>query len=410
MRVIVIGGGAAGLMAAYSAAENADVTLIEKNEKLGKKLYITGKGRCNLTNGCDKTEFFSNVVNNPKFLMSAVNAFSPSDFMELLQDNGLELKTERGNRVFPSSDKASDVTKTLEKMCFSRGVTIYLNEQVKNISVTNGCVTSVITDKRSIPCDAAIIATGGLSYSSTGSNGDGYKFAASLGHTVVKPSSALVGIELKGDYCRALMGVSLKNVRLTAKRGEKLLRSEFGEMLFTHFGISGPIALTLSSYICREDLNNIRLYLDLKPAISDDMLDKRILRDFEALKNRALKNSLDMLLLKSLVPIIIERAGISPEKNNNSITASERAALISAIKRFELKVLSLRPIEEAIITSGGVAVSEINPKTMESKLIRGLFFAGEVIDVDALTGGFNIQTAVSTGFAAGRYASISDKK
>lgn len=399
-RVIVVGGGASGMISAYySAMRGMDVVLIERNEKLGKKIYITGKGRCNVTASVDSRDFLQNIPTNPKFLQSAIYSFSPSDMMELLNRYGLELVVERGNRVFPKSQHASDVIKTLTRMLDEANVKVKLNERVKKISKTNE-IFDVETDLGSYECDAVIIATGGFSYKMTGSSGDGYAFAKSLGHKVTPLLPALVGIETK-ENLSSLAGLSLKNVSLTAYLGEKALGNEFGEMLFTHTGLSGPIVLSLSSIINKKPLSEIRLVLDLKPALDEKTLDNRILRDFEKNKNKEFKNSLDELLPKSLIPFIIERSGISKDKKVNSITAVERQRLLFTLKNLEFKVKKLGDIDTAIVTSGGVDVKEINPKNMESKLVKNLHFTGEVIDVDGLTGGYNLQIAFSTGYLAG---------
>ena len=401
MKTVVIGGGPAGLISAYFSALNGnDVILIEKNEKLGKKLYISGKGRCNVTNDCTEEEFLENVVSNPKFLMGAIYRFSPEKFMEFISKK-TPLKTERGNRVYPISDKASDITKCLESYLKEVGVKVNLGETVLKINQRDGIVASVTTEFGEYPCDKVIVCTGGVSYPLTGSTGDGFKFAKAFGHKIVEPKSALCGLNLKGDFYKQLQGVSLKNVRLTAYLGNKQIYSDFGEMLFTHFGISGPIVLSCSSYINRYNLSDITLKLDLKPALTDEQLDARILRDFEKYANKRVKNSLDDLLLRGLIPIIIKESGINGELKNNEFKAEYRKKLVDTIKGFTMRPASLRDLNEAIVTAGGVSVKEINPKTMESKLVKGLYFAGEVIDVDALTGGFNITVAACTGYVAG---------
>ena len=401
MKIAVIGGGASGMLAAYSAAENgASVTLFEKNEKLGKKLYITGKGRCNFTNDTDVEGFLSNVVTNSKFLMSSIYGFTPQDCKNFFSEK-MPIKTERGNRVFPVSDKSSDVIRCLENYCRSVGVKIRLNEKVRNISAENGKIIGITTVDGFFECEKVIICTGGKSYPLTGSDGDGYRFALKTGHTLTDLNPGLVALNLKGDFYKSLQGLSLKNVRLSAESEGKKIYSEFGEMLFTHFGISGPIVLSLSSFINKSDLKKVKLYLDLKPALTEEQLDARVLRDFEKFRNRALKNSLDELLPKAIIPVIMEKSGIPEDKKNTVITSEERKNLIAALKNFDMEVASLRDFSEAIITSGGVCVKEINPKTMESKLVKGLYFAGEVLDVDALTGGFNLQIAFATGRAAG---------
>lgn len=402
MKTIVVGGGAAGMIAAYYAAiTGSETVLIEKNEKLGKKIYITGKGRCNITNNCSPQEFLSNVVSNSKFLTSAIFGFQPQDMVDLLECNGLPVKTERGNRVFPVSDKSSDVIKTLANMCKFAGVQILLNEAVERILTEEGSVVGVETELGSYRADKVVLATGGISYPSTGSTGDGYRFAKSLGHKIVPAVQALVPFKIKGDYCAKLSGLSLKNVSLNTYVGGKLFSSQFGEMLFTHQGVSGPIVLTTSSLINRVDKKNLTMYVDLKPALDFETLDNRLLRDFDELKNRTLKNSLDKLLPSGLIPIIIERTGIPENKRNNEITRAERQRIVQVVKNFTLDFDCLAPFTEAVVTAGGVSVGEINPKTMESKLVKGLFFAGEIIDVDAFTGGYNLQIAFSTGVKAG---------
>lgn len=401
-KVAVIGAGPAGLAAAYFASRGANsVTLFEKNEKAGKKLYITGKGRCNLTNDCDVPEFLNNVVRNSKFLYGSLSTFPPEKTIEFFLNGGLRLKTERGNRVFPLSDKASDVTKCLVDYCKGSGVDFHFNETVKALILDRDTIKGLITERERYFFDYVIVCTGGITYPSTGSTGDGFKFAASVGHDVVEAKCSLTGFNLKGDFYKSIQGLALKNVRLSAKSGENTLYSDFGELLFTHYGISGPIALTLSAFLCRENFENISLSLDLKPALDENTLDERILRDFSKYKSCQLKNALDDLLPRNLIPHIIDRSHIPPEKKINIITARERKDLVNAFKNFRMEILSMRGADEAIITSGGVNVSQLNPKTMESKLIKGLKFCGETIDVDALTGGFNIQIALSTGYIAG---------
>ena len=401
MTTIVIGGGPAGLISAYfRAVRGEDVYLIEKNEKPGKKLYITGKGRCNVTNDCDVDEFLSNVVTNAKFLNGAIRRFPPEKFMEFLSGK-TKLKTERGNRVFPLSDKASDVTKCLCAYAEEAGAKIKLNEKVLSINASDGKIVSVVTDKATYPCDNVIVCTGGLSYPSTGSTGDGYAFAKSFGHTIISPVAALSGVNLKGDFYKNLQGLSLKNVAISVVNGKKKIYSDFGEMLFTHFGASGPTIISASSFINRLNLRDVYISLDLKPALTEEQLDARVLRDFEKYKNKAIKNSLDDLLPKAMIPVIIKAAGINGDIKNNELKAENRRKIIAAIKDFRMFPHSLRDLNEAIVTSGGVSVKEIDPKTMESKLVKGLFFAGEVIDADALTGGFNITIAACTAYSAG---------
>ena len=398
---IVIGGGPAGLISAYfRAVRGEDVYLIEKNEKPGKKLYITGKGRCNVTNDCDVDEFLSNVVTNAKFLNGAIRRFPPEKFMEFLSGK-TKLKTERGNRVFPLSDKASDVTKCLCAYAEEAGAEIKLNEKVLSINAADGKIVSVVTDKATYPCDNVIVCTGGLSYPSTGSTGDGYAFAKSFGHTIISPVAALSSVNLKGDFYKNLQGLSLKNVAISVINGKKKIYSDFGEMLFTHFGVSGPTIISASSFINRLNLRDVYISLDLKPALTEEQLDARVLRDFEKYKNKAIKNSLDDLLPKAMIPVIIKAAGINGDIKNNELKAENRRKIVAAIKDFRMYPHSLRDLNEAIVTSGGVSVKEIDPKTMESKLVKGLFFAGEVIDADALTGGFNITIAACTAYSAG---------
>lgn len=403
-RVIVIGGGAAGMFAAYFAAINQkEVILLEKNEKLGKKLYITGKGRCNLTNNVSAEEFFPNVVSNAKFLYGCINSFSPEDTIEFFTSNGLNLKTERGNRVFPLSDKASDVTKTLEKLLIRAGVDIRLNTEVKNLIIENDKIIGVNTETGTILCDAVIVCCGGVSYPLTGSSGDGIKFAKKVGHTIIDLKPALVGIELSGTEYSQAQGVSLKNVSLCARYNDKILFNEFGEMLFTHFGVSGPLVLSCSSIINRKNLSDVKLYIDLKPALTFETLENRLIREFSDNNYKDIATVMRSLIPKALIKIILVKSGVPLTKKCCEITQKERQTIVKVLKRLEFNVKKLRPIEEAIVTAGGVSVKEINPKTMESKLVKGLHFAGEVLDVDAFTGGFNIQIAFSTGYAAGIY-------
>lgn len=404
-KVIIVGGGAAGMIAAIFAAKNGnDVLLLEKNEKLGKKIYITGKGRCNLTNDVSAREFFDFVVNNPKFLYGAINAFPPQAVKDFFEENGLRLKTERGNRVFPASDKASDVTKTLEKVMRETGVSVRLDTEVKAIITKDGKVTAVKTDKGTEYCDSVVVCTGGMSYPLTGSTGDGYVFAKAAGHTIVKPRASLVGIELKDNDIYDLQGLSLKNVSIKAVSDGKPVYEDFGEMLFTHYGISGPIVLSCSCLLNELDLKKVKLVLDLKPALDEKTLDNRLIREIDSAKGKEIKTVARSLAPSSLVPFILKRAKIHPDKKCGELTREERRKLVSVFKNVELLPRELRPLSEAIITAGGVNVKEINPKTMESKIISGLFFAGEVLDVDCFTGGFNLQTAFATGFIAGKNA------
>ncbi len=397
MKVIVVGGGASGMVASFFFAKNGnEVLLIEKNEKLGKKLYITGKGRCNLTNDCSVQDFLNNVVSNPKFLMSSINNFTPEDTMSFFESIGLKLKTERGNRVFPLSDKSSDVIKVLEKALISNGVQIHFNENVLDIIVKNAEAKGVITTMGEHFADKVVIATGGLSYPSTGSTGDGYKWAQKTGHIVTDLKPSLCGFNLKGDEYKELQGLGLKNVTLTAYYDGKTYFKEMGEILFTHFGISGPLVLSCSALTCKKDYNKVSLSIDLKPALTDKELDNRILRDFSINKNKEFKNSLDGLLPKTLIPLIISRSNVLPYKRNNVITQKERLGLVNVLKNLNFSLASLRDYNEAVITSGGVSIKEINPSTMESKKVKNLYFIGEVLDVDAFTGGFNLQIAFST--------------
>ena len=404
-KVIVAGGGAAGMIAAYfSALRGNETVLIEKNEKLGKKLYITGKGRCNLTNDVSPREFLNFVVSNPKFLYGAINAFPPADVCEFFTERGLALKTERGNRVFPLSDKSSDVIRTLEKALKNVGVEVLLNTEIKAVLTENGRVTGVETTDGKTTCDSLIICTGGLSYPLTGSTGDGFKFAAACGHSVIPLSPSLSGIELKDGDFYDLQGLSLKNVAIKALENGKTLYDDFGEMLFTHYGISGPIVLSCSCLINRKRLDGVTIQLDLEPALDEKTLDNRLIREFDAAKGKELKTVMRSLLPLKLVPFVLGRVKISPDKKCGEITREERRRIINGLKVNVFHPSKLRPIDEAIVTAGGVNVKEINPKTMESKLVGGLFFAGEVIDVDCFTGGFNLQTAFSTGFVAGNNA------
>lgn len=389
-------------MAAFSAAKNGNkVTVFEKNEKCGKKIYITGKGRCNLTHDCTPDEFLSNVVSNAKFLTGTIYSFSPQRTMQFFEDGNLKLKVERGARVFPVSDKASDVTKCLENYCKEVGVCFNFNEKVLKISVLNSTMSGITTTKADYSFDKVIVCTGGMSYPLTGSTGDGYLFAESVGHSLIKQVPALCGLNVNGDYYKKLQGLTLKNVKLSLFIDNKKYKEFFGEMLFTHYGISGPIVLSASSLINRLPLSRIKLILDLKPALTDEQLDARLLRDFDKYKNKDIANCLKELLPNALIAVVLQKSGVPFDKKTNSITKSERLSLLTCIKNFDIIISSLRGFDEAIVTAGGVNVNEINPKTMESKLIKGLYFCGEVLDVDAFTGGFNLQIAFSTGYAAG---------
>ena len=402
MTTVIVGGGASGMMAAYSAAIcGKNVILIEKNEKLGKKVYITGKGRCNVTNNVDVNEFLTNVVTNPKFLYGALNSLSPENLIEIFTKNGLQVKTERGNRVFPLSDKASDIIKFFEKQLISLGVDIRLNTRVVNLIVENGTVIGVETNKGKVLSDSVVVCTGGISYPLTGSTGDGYNFAKNLGHKIVEPKPSLVGIELVGNDFISLQGLSLKNVSVTVFDGNKQVFTDFGEMLFTHFGVSGPIILSSSCFVNKFLHKKLNISIDLKPALSIDILSQRLVREFEDRNQKNLFNAMRSLLPKSLIEVVLKRAKVSPVKMCSQVTKEERLAICNVLKSFSFDIKGLRPIDEAIVTAGGVSVNEINPKTMQSKLVNGLYFCGEVLDVDAFTGGFNLQIAFSTGYIAG---------
>lgn len=400
-RVIIIGGGAAGMMAAAAAAENGNhVCLIEKNEKLGKKLFITGKGRCNVTNAADMETLFANVCTNGRFLYSAFYGFDNRAVMDFLEQAGCPLKTERGDRVFPVSDHSSDVLGAFQRELKKRNVEILLNTEVKELWAGEEGIRGVILQNgKKLEADSCILCTGGLSYPSTGSTGDGYRFARETGHRVTETRPALVPFEVKEEWCRRLMGLSLKNVTLRLICGEKQTYEGFGEMLFTHFGVSGPLALSASSYYRPE--KGARLLIDLKPAMDTEQLDRRILRDFEENKNKQFKNALGGLFPVKLIPVMTELSGICPDKKVNEITREERRSFVVLIKNLPLTVTGTRGFPEAIITRGGVSVKDVNPSTMESKKVKGLYFAGEILDLDALTGGFNLQIAWSTGHLAG---------
>ena len=391
------------MMAAIFAARNGKkVTLIEQNEKLGKKLFITGKGRCNFTNACDIEDLFQNVVTNPKFLYSAFYTFSNQMVMDFFEEIGLPYKIERGNRVFPVSDHSSDVIKVLEKEMKKENVKILLNTKVKSLIIEDGiCKGVVLKDKRQMCAGSVIVATGGVSYPRTGACKDGYVFAKEAGHCIVDVQPSLVPFELADTCCKDLMGISLKNVSVTIYADQKKVYSDFGEMLFTHFGVSGPIIIKASTYIHKYLDKDLRLTIDLKPALDEKQLDERILKDFQIFQNKQLKNSLDKLMLRALVPVVIEKAKLDGDKKVNELTKEERKALGNVIKNLPFSITGLRGWDEAIITKGGVKVKEIDPGTMESKITKGLFFAGEVLDLDAHTGGYNLQIAWSTGYLAG---------
>ena len=414
-KVLIAGGGAAGMMAAISAAEKGNrVELYEKNEKLGKKLFITGKGRCNITNAADIEEFFPADVSNPKFLYSAFYSFTNEQVIRMFERLGVRVKTERGGRVFPVSDRSSDVIQALKKEMERLGVNVHLNSEVKELIIEernegqeadgrNRIVRGIVLSSGKKICgDAVIVATGGISYPSTGSTGDGYRFAGGCGHKVTELSPSLVPMEVKERYAGSLMGLSLRNVGVQITDGRKKLYQEFGEMLFTHYGVTGPVILSASSIVGRQlKKKELILHIDLKPALTEEQLDRRVLREFGANHNRQSKNSVDSLFPAKLRPVMVELSGIPEEKKVNEITREERLRFVRQIKDFQMTLTGLRGYREAIITKGGVSVKEIDPGTMESKLAAGLYFAGEVLDLDAVTGGYNLQIAWSTGFLAG---------
>ncbi len=405
-KVLVIGGGAAGLMAAGTAASmGAEVTVLEKNKLPGRKICITGKGRCNVTNNCSNNDFIESVISNPRFLYSAINNFGSEDTISFFEDYGVPLKTERGNRVFPQSDKALDIARCLEKFARESGAKIICNTVAKSIECDeNGIKTVIDTKGRQYLCDSVIIATGGKSYPLTGSTGDGYKLAEDLGHKIINPTPSLIPLECANEHlkdCVDMQGLSLRNVAVKLFLDDKEIYNDFGELLFTHFGLSGPTILSMSTRIFDVSSGSYKVSIDLKPALDCEKLDLRVLRDFEKYKNRELSNALTDLLPSSMIPIILRRMGNIESAKVNSITKEQRHKLINIIKNLEFEISGTRPIDEAIITRGGVDVSKVNPKTMESKLVKGLFFCGEVLDVDAFTGGFNLQIAFSTARLAG---------
>ncbi len=428
--IIVIGGGAAGMMSAIAAAKNVGkggrVILMEKNEKLGKKLFITGKGRCNVTNACDVSELFENITEHSKFLYSAIYGFDNSAVMRFFEEAGCKLKVERGQRVFPVSDHSSDIIKALERELEKQGVKILLCCEVRRIQFAEYSDTSKESEKskskqnRKVACveyfdktakskqtinaDSVIVATGGISYASTGSTGDGYRFAEVCGHKITALSPALVPFSISEEWCSKLQGLSLKNVQAVVEADGKEIFSDFGEMLFTHYGVSGPLILSASSYFVHKGCKRAKLYIDLKPALTDEQLDRRILREFDENKNKQFKNAIASLFPSKLIPIMPKLADIDSDKKVNEITKEERERFVRAIKHMELTITGVRDYDEAIITKGGVDVKDVNPSTMESKLVKGLYFAGEVLDLDALTGGFNLQIAWSTGRLAGEAA------
>lgn len=405
MTVAVIGAGAAGLMAASAAAQaGAQVVLFEKNAKVGRKIMITGKGRCNVTNDCDVPGVLANIPVNPRFLYSALGKCSPADIMAFFEGLGVPLKTERGNRVFPVSDKALDIVDALFFHVKRLGVRLELGCTVEGIETRDGAVCGVRVNGKVFAADRVIVATGGASYPATGSTGDGYTFARVLGHTIIPPRPSLVPLVAEGDVCSKLMGLSLKNVRITVRENEKPIFEDFGEMLFTHFGLSGPLILSASAHMRHFGSKQYRVDIDLKPALDEKTLDKRLLSDFEAHKNSDFINALGELLPRKLIPVVVEHSGIDPRVKVHSVTKAQRQALLHLLKAFPVTITGARPIAEAIITTGGVSVKQVSPKTMESKLVKGLYFAGEILDVDAYTGGFNLQIAWATGRLAGQSA------
>lgn len=407
MRKIIVVGGAAGMMAAVTAARKGkNVLLLEKNEKLGKKLFITGKGRCNITNSAEIDELFSAVVSNPKFLYSSFYSLTNDQVIEFFEELGVKTKVERGGRVFPESDHSSDVIRALEQELKRLGAEIRLRTEVKEILAEGGRAKGVrLSSGEKLNADAVIIATGGISYPSTGSTGDGYRFARECGHKVTELSPALVPMEVEEWYAKELMGLSLRNIEIKITDGKKKLYEEFGEMLFTHYGVTGPVILSASSIVGKKLKEHpLTLHIDLKPALTEEQLDKRVLREFEANHNRQFKNAVDSLFPAKLKPVIVELSGIPEEKKVNEVTKEERLRFVRMIKDFSMTLTAMRGYNEAIITKGGVSVKEIDPGTMESKLVNRLYFAGEVLDLDAVTGGYNLQIAWSTGYLAGMNA------
>lgn len=410
MKIIVIGAGPAGMMCAGIAASNgANVLLLERNKVVGRKLMITGKGRCNVTNNCSKDDFINSIPTNGRFLYSAINNFSSKDTIDFFESRNCKLKTERGNRVFPESDNAKDIVNTLFKFIKSSGVQL-IEARAEEIIVKDQKVKGVkLQDGRVMTADKIVIACGGKSYPGTGSSGDGYKLAKHVGHTIIQPKPSLVPLNIEEKFCKSLQGLSLKNVALEVFDNErkKIIYNDFGEMLFTHFGVSGPIILSASAHMRNMHTGKYSLSIDLKPALSFEQLDKRVLRDFSENLHKDFSNSLGKLLPQKIIPVVIELSSINPNTKCDQITKEMRKKIVSVLKNFTLTVSSFRPINEAIVTSGGISVKEINPKTMQSKIIEGLFLAGEVIDVDAYTGGFNLQIAFSTGYTAAKSAVVS---
>ncbi|MBQ7668579.1 MAG: NAD(P)/FAD-dependent oxidoreductase [Clostridia bacterium] len=409
MKILIIGAGASGLMAGItSAKEGNDVTILEKTSQAGKKLLISGKGRCNLTNSVDISEFFNNIPGNANFLYSALYSFTNTDMINFIESLGVKTKVERGGRVFPLSDKSSDILNALLKEATRLKVKIQYNSKVEEIITKDNVAVGLVVNGEKIYADKIILATGGVSFKGTGSTGDGYKIAEKLGHTIIKPKPSLVGLDTEESFVSSMAGLTLKNVSITLKNDKnKKIYEDFGEMLITHTGVSGPIILSASRalhpYMDENNfVKNVKLYIDLKPALDNEKLENRIMRDFEKYKNKQFKNALFDLLPESMIPVVIKISGINEEKQVNAVTKKERKNLVTLLKSFPLTIKNLRSIDEAIVTAGGIKVSEINPSTMESKLIKNLYFCGEVIDVDAYTGGFNLQIAFSTGVLAGK--------
>ncbi len=402
-KIIIIGGGAAGMAAAIFAAKpDNEIHIFEKNEKLGKKLFITGKGRCNFTNVCDNDELLKNVVSNPRFMFSSFSDFTSYDAVDFFEGLGVKTKVERGRRAFPLSDHSFDIINAMARAIKEKSIRLHLNTEVSSLVIENDEVRGVVLkDGKKITADAVVVATGGLSYASTGSTGDGYRFARECGHKVTATRPALVPFEIKENFAKELQGLSLKNVSMTIKKGKKILYNEFGELLFTHFGISGPLVLSASSIVGKElDKGELELYLDLKPALSEEQLNNRLLREFKEGINKQFKNVTQSLFPAKLLPVMLELSGISPETKVNAITKEQRAGFVQLIKRLRMTITALRSYNEAVVTQGGVSVREVNPSTMESKKTGGLYFIGEVLDVDAFTGGYNLQIAWSTAHKA----------
>ena len=402
-KVVIVGGGPAGMLAGvYTALKGHEVHLLEKNEKLGKKLYITGKGRCNVTNACEVQELFSAMASNEKFMYSAFYSYTNQDVMEFFEKSGVPLKIERGNRVFPESDHSSDIIRALERRLKEAGVHVHLHTEVKEVLAENGKVKGVVQrDGKTIDADAVMVATGGLSYPTTGSTGDGYRFAAQTGHRLVEQIPSLVPLLVREDYVKELQGLSLKNTALTIKNGKKTVYEDFGEMMFTHCGVTGPMILSASAAVGRLlEKTPLDAYLDLKPALSFEQLDARILREFEGAQNRQFKNVIGALFPASLTPVMLQLGGVAPEKKIHEISREERQGFVRLVKAFPFTIVGLGSFKEAVVTKGGVSVKDIQPGTMESRIVENLYFIGEVLDLDALTGGYNLQIAWSTAYLA----------